>query len=55
MENLFNIDLLNKRRDRAKRMGFEGFIHKLSADDLEIRLSESNKNFTDKIRGKKNL
>ncbi len=49
MENLFNIGLLNKRRVRAKRLGFEGFIHKLSADDLEIRLSESNKNFKDKL------
>ena len=49
MENLFNIDLLNKRRIRANRLGFEGLIHKLSADDLGVRLTETSKNFKKKL------
>ncbi len=47
MGNLFDMNLLEKRRARARSLGFEGFIHKILAEDFRLRLFEMNKTFKD--------
>ena len=44
-ECLFDMELLKKRRARAKILGFESFIHKLLAEDFRVRLNELDKKF----------
>ncbi len=44
-ECLFDMELLKKRRARAKFLGFEDFIHELLAEDFRARLNELDKKF----------
>jgi len=44
-ECLFDMDLLKKRKARAKFLGFEDFIHELLAEDFRVRLNELDKKF----------
>ena len=42
---LFDMELLKKRRARAKFLGFEDFIHELLVEDFRVRLTELDKKF----------
>ena len=48
-ECLFDMELLKKRRARAKFLGFEDFIHKLLVEDFRVRLNELDKKFDNSL------